>query len=77
MVYTDPEEQFEFTTDNEYWIKRIIADAEKYPEEMKILLMPEQNNGCIKALVTQKHMDVREEQIKFLQEDGSWKNLKS
>ncbi len=77
MVYVDPEEQFEFTTDNEYWVKRIIEDAKKFPDEITILLMPEQNNGSIKAIMKQKFMDIRPEQIQFRQEDGSWKSLKS
>ena len=64
MVYVDPEEPFEFTTDNEYWINRVIEDARKFPDEIKILLMPEQNNGAIKAIMKQKIMDIRPEQIK-------------
>ena len=70
MVYVDPEEQFEFSTDNDYWINRIIEDAKKYPDEIKILLMPEQNNGLIKAIMKQKFMDIRPEQIEtWLEED--------
>ena len=63
MVYTDPEEQFEFTTDNEYWINRVVEDARRYPDEIKILLMPEQNGGAIKALMKMKFMEIRPEQI--------------
>ena len=63
MVYIDPEEQFVFSTDNEYWIKRVIEDAQKYPDEIKILLLPEQNDGAIKAIMKQKFMDIRPEQI--------------
>ena len=64
-VYVDPEEPFEFTTDNEYWINRIIADAAKHPDEIKIILMPEQNNGCIKAIMKHKFMEIRPEQIQM------------
>ena len=63
MVYTDPDEQFEFSTDNEYWIKRVLEDAEKYPDEIKILMMPEHNNGVIKAIMKMKFMDIRPDQI--------------
>lgn len=62
-VYVDPEAPFEFTTDNEYWIHRVIADAAKYPDEIRIILMPEQNNGCIKAIMKHKFMEIRPEQI--------------
>ena len=77
MVYIDPEETFVFQTDNEYWINRVIEDAKKHPDEIKVLLMPEQNNGSIKAIMKQKFMDIRPEQMQFQQEDGSWKSLKS
>lgn len=62
-VYVDPEESFEFTTDNEYWINRIIADAKKHPDEIQILLMPEENGGCIKAIMKQKFMEIRPDQL--------------
>lgn len=68
FVYIDPEEPFEFTTDNEYWINRIVADAAKHPDEIKILLMPDQNNGCIKAIMKQKFMEIRPEQIQPITE---------
>lgn len=64
MMYSDPEQQFEFTTDNEYWINRIMEDAEKHPGEIKILSMPYENGGCIKAIMKQKFMDIRPEQVR-------------
>ena len=64
MVCVDPEETFVFQTDNKYWIDRVIADAKKYPDEIKVLLLPEQNNGSIKAIMKHKFMDIRPEQIR-------------
>lgn len=64
MVYIDPEEQFTFETDNEYWVNRVLEDAKKYPDEITILLLPEQNNGSIRAIMKQKFMSIRPEQIR-------------
>lgn len=63
-AYIDCEHEFVLSTDSAYWIKRINEDAAKYPDEIKILLTPEQNDGCIKAITKQKFMDIRPEQIK-------------
>lgn len=71
MVWTDPNEVMIFTTDNEYWINRIIADAAKHPDEIKIMLMPSENNGSIKVKIPNKYLDVRPEQIVFLTGDES------
>ena len=64
-VYVDPDEPFEMSTDNAYWIKRIKEDAEKHPDEIKILMLPEQNNGSIKVMIPYKYMDIRPEQIQL------------
>jgi len=64
-VYVDPDEPFVMSTDNEYWINRIIEDAKKHPDEITILSMPEQNNGSIKVSIPYKYMDIRPEQIKI------------
>lgn len=66
MVYVDPNEVVNFSTDNEYWIQRILEDAEKYPDEITILLRPEENGGSIKALIPNKYLGVRPEQIQIL-----------
>ena len=65
MVYVDPNEVMEFSTDNEYWIKRVLADAEKHHDEITVLLRPEENNGSIKVLIPNKYMDIRPEQIQI------------
>lgn len=69
MVYVNQDDPFEFSTDNEYWINRIIEDAKKYPDDIKILKMPQENDGMIKAMMKFKYMDIRPEQIQFW--DGS------
>ena len=63
MVYIDQNDTVEFSTDNEYWIKRILADAEEHPEEIEIILLPAENNGSIKARIPNKYLDIRPEQI--------------
>ena len=63
MVYVDPNEVMEFTTDNEYWIDRVLADAKKHPDEIRVLLTPEENKGSIKVLIPYKYMGVRPDQI--------------
>lgn len=70
MVYVNPDDTFEFTTDNEYWIQRIIADAEKYPDGIQILLLPSENNGSIKARVQQKYLGIRTEQIHIFENES-------
>ena len=70
FTYIDPEASFEFSTDNQYWIDRIIADAKKYPDEITIIAMPAQNRGSIKAMMKYKFMDIRPEQIKEWTSDG-------
>ena len=70
MVYVDPNEIMEFSTDNEYWINRVLADAEKHPDKITVLLRPEENNGSIKALIPNKYMDIRPEQIQTLGDES-------
>ena len=41
-----------------------MEDAEKHPGEIKILSMPYENGGCIKAIMKQKFMDIRPEQVR-------------
>lgn len=65
IVYTDPNETMVFTTDNEYWIKRIITDAEKHPDEITIISLPEQNDGSIKARLPFKYLEIRPDQIRM------------
>ena len=76
-VYVDPEETFEMSTDNEYWIGRILEDAQKHPDEIEVLLMPEANNGSIKVRIPYKYMDIRPEQIRFDGSEGETSNGKS
>ena len=39
-LYVNPDSVVDFTTDSEYWIYRLITDAEKHPGEIRILEMP-------------------------------------
>ncbi len=68
MVYIDPNEVMEFSTDSEYWINRIIEDAARHPDEIEILLLPEENNGSIKARFPNKYMDIRPDQFIMLED---------
>ena len=56
-------QMFEFTTDSEFWINKIIDRAASAPGDVKILMMPAENGGSIKALVRQEFMDIRPERI--------------
>lgn len=73
MTYVDMNTPFEFTTDNQYWIDRVIADAKLHPDEIKILAMPSENDGSIRVMIPTKYMEIRPEQIKTWQEEENGK----
>lgn len=65
MVYTNPEEVVDFSTDNEYWINRLIEDAKKHPDEIQIISLPQKDGDVIHVKVPNKYLGVRPEQIQI------------
>lgn len=72
-LYVNPDSVVDFTTDSEYWIYRLITDAEKHPGEIRILEMPSGTCSTIHAIVPNKYLDVREEQIQLFGGNREWK----
>ncbi len=65
MVYFNPEMIVDFSTDNEYWINRLMEDAKKHPDEIQIISLPQKDGDVIHVKVPNKYLDVRSDQIKF------------
>ncbi len=72
-VYMNPDNVIDFTTDSEYWIYRLINDAKEHPGEITILSLPSEIDANIHVLVPNKYLDVREEQLQFMEETQEWK----
>ncbi len=65
-----------FSSDEHWWRERILKLAEKHPGEITILKRPEENDGCLYAIIPKKWVkvvpprtrDLTEEQLEELRE---------
>lgn len=57
MMCVDQVKLVGITTNSKYWIDHIIAEAEEHPDEVEIILLPEQNDGSIKARLPLKYLE--------------------
>ena len=48
-----------FSSDEKKWKNRIMKLAEEYPEQVKITVYPEDNDGCINAWIPAKWIRVK------------------
>lgn len=56
---TEDEGRAWFSSDEKKWKKRIMKLAEEYPEQVKITVYPEDNDGCINAWIPAKWIRVK------------------
>ena len=56
---TEDEGRAGFSSDEKKWKKRIMKLAEEYPEQVKITVYPEDNDGCINAWIPAKWIRVK------------------
>ncbi len=56
---TEDEGRAWFSSDERKWKKRIMKLAEEYPEQVKITVYPEDNDGCINAWIPAKWIRVK------------------
>lgn len=47
--YVGGDERLYFSSDERRWISRVNTLADLYPDEVEILALPENNDGCIYA----------------------------
>lgn len=48
-----------FSSDEQKWRTRIEKLAKEYPDEVKIIVYPEDNDGCVNATIPAKWIRVR------------------
>lgn len=73
--YCDPKKAF-FSSDERKWITRIKKLIEEYPDDIRIIAMPENNDGCIYVelpaswlrVQPKRKVDMTEEQKDILRE---------
>lgn len=56
---TEDEGRAWFSSDERKWRNRIMKLAEEYPEQVKITVYPEDNDGCINAWIPAKWIRVK------------------
>ena len=56
---TEDEGRAWFSSDEKKWKNRIMKLAEEYPEQVKITVYPEDNDGCINAWIPAKWIRVK------------------
>ena len=56
---TEDEGRAWFSSDEKKWKKRIMKLEEEYPEQVKITVYPEDNDGCINAWIPAKWIRVK------------------
>lgn len=65
-----------FSSDEHWWKNRILKLAEAHPDEIKILKQPDENDGCLYAIIPKRWVkvvpprkrDLTEEQLAELRE---------
>lgn len=73
--YCDPKKAF-FSSDERKWIIRIKKLIEEYPDDIRVIAMPENNDGCIYVelpaswlkVQPKRKVDMTEEQKNILRE---------
>lgn len=73
--YCDPKKAF-FSSDERKWITRIKKLIEEYPDDIRVIAMPENNDGCIYVelpaswlrVQPKRKVDMTEEQKNILRE---------
>jgi len=73
--YCDPKKAF-FSSDERKWITRIKKLIEEYPDDIRIIALPENNDGCIYVelpaswlrVQPKRKVDMTEEQKDILRE---------
>lgn len=56
---TEDEGRAWFSSDEKKWKNRIMKLADEYPEQVKITVYPEDNDGCINAWIPAKWIRVK------------------
>ena len=58
ISYSDYETAY-FSTDEKRWIKKMLALSKKYPDDVKIKFMPEENQGVLIATIPPRMIEIK------------------